>query len=232
MYKDIAQQIKNDIIENKYKELDKLPSELKLAEIYNTTKMTIRKALSLLIENGYIHSIPKKGYYISTYEDIKSYNNLNAGSLRSLHKDASITTKVISFYESEARGFLAKKFSILSSDIVYNISRIRYINNIPYTIENIFMPKYLFDDLTPEVCSDSIYKYVRSKDLVLYSNRKNICAAVVPQKFTDIEPKLLNKVVLQVENTGILKTGQVFEYSISYQLNQEVSIITHYDKML
>ncbi len=232
IYKKIANTIKDDILNGKYQENEKLPSEFNLAEQYFTTKMTIRKSLALLAKNGFVYSIPKSGHYVASLIDIKSFNNLNAGSTYMLNKDAEIKTRVINFYECEARGFLAKKFKINKEDTVYCITRIRYVDDEPYTSEMVFMPKYLFEDLTEDIASKSIYAYVKSKGYELFTNRKNICAGIVPQKISDVEPKLKNKMVLQVENTGMLKNGIIFEYSLSYQMNQEVSIITHYEDLL
>ncbi|WP_134904686.1 GntR family transcriptional regulator, partial [Paenibacillus polymyxa] len=39
----------------------KMPSENELAREYNTSRETVRKALHLLAQNGYIHKIKAKG---------------------------------------------------------------------------------------------------------------------------------------------------------------------------
>ncbi len=232
LYKNIAISIKDDILDGVYQENEKLPSEVKLAEKYDTTKMTMRKALNLLVNNGFIYAIAKKGYYVSTTQDIKSFNNLNAGSLRKLNKDAVITTRVIEFKETVARAFLAKKFNIDEDDPIFFVQRIRYVDDNPYAIENIYMPKYLFEDFSIEVAKNSIYQYIRSNGYDLSSNRKNISAAIVPIQFSNIDPKLTGKPVLQIENTGLLSSGVVFEYSLTYQLNQEVSVVTNWDELI
>lgn len=42
----------------------KLPSESELAEAYGTSRETVRKALLMLSQNGYIHKIKGKGSFV------------------------------------------------------------------------------------------------------------------------------------------------------------------------
>ncbi len=232
IYKRIANNIKDDIMNGIYKENEKLPSELKLAEKYETTKMTVRKALSLLVNNGFLYAVSKVGYYVSSEQDIRSFNNINAGSLRFLNRGAKIETKVLDFKIVEARDFLAAKFNIKANDLVYAIVRVRLVNDMPYTIENIYMPKYLFEDFNISIAENSIYSYIKSKGYEASSNRKNISASIIPPQFFYLHDSLVDKPALQIENTGLLKTGVTFEYSISYQVNQEISVVTHWDELL
>ena len=61
IYLELKEQIEN----KKYKANSILPSENELARKYNVSRETIRKALLLLLENGYIHKIQGKGSIFS-----------------------------------------------------------------------------------------------------------------------------------------------------------------------
>jgi GntR family transcriptional regulator len=60
--------IKKKIIENEYKPGDMLDSESVMMKEFHASRMTIRKSLSLLSNEGYIYSVPGKGSFICVPE--------------------------------------------------------------------------------------------------------------------------------------------------------------------
>ena len=64
IYAEIVQNIRNKISSGQLKPGDDLPSETSLCSEYNTSRMTVRKGLSILSNEGYIYSIPGKGYFV------------------------------------------------------------------------------------------------------------------------------------------------------------------------
>lgn len=68
LYLDIYNEYVNKIKTNKLKANDKLPSKRNLANIKNVSLITIEKAYDQLLQEGYIYSIEKKGYYVNQIE--------------------------------------------------------------------------------------------------------------------------------------------------------------------
>ena len=56
-YKQLFKQLERDILGEKYQLNDFLPSEHQLMEIYQVSRDTVRKALSLLQEEGLIEKV-------------------------------------------------------------------------------------------------------------------------------------------------------------------------------
>ncbi len=61
LYLQLYENIKNDILNLKIK--DKLPSKRSLANHLNISVITVENAYNQLIMEGFIYSVPKKGYY-------------------------------------------------------------------------------------------------------------------------------------------------------------------------
>ncbi|MDU5326562.1 GntR family transcriptional regulator, partial [Campylobacter ureolyticus] len=61
LYFQLYENIKNDILNLKTK--DKLPSKRSLANHLNISVITVENAYNQLIMEGFIYSVPKKGYY-------------------------------------------------------------------------------------------------------------------------------------------------------------------------
>ncbi|MBF7095670.1 GntR family transcriptional regulator [Alkalibacter mobilis] len=64
LYLSVVEDIKKKIIAAQLKPGDMLKSESELMKEYNVSRMTLRKSLSLLSNEGYIYSIPGKGNFV------------------------------------------------------------------------------------------------------------------------------------------------------------------------
>ena len=64
----IYQQIMNTIVEKiekgDYLPGKKLPSERELAELYGVNRMTVKKAMDMLVDTGYLHRSVGKGTFV------------------------------------------------------------------------------------------------------------------------------------------------------------------------
>ncbi|MCK9862202.1 LacI family DNA-binding transcriptional regulator [Paenibacillus sp. ATY16] len=65
MYERIFEALREDIIEKKYTAGDRVPSEKELGDEYNVSRITSKKALELLANEGYIIRQPGRGSFVS-----------------------------------------------------------------------------------------------------------------------------------------------------------------------
>ena len=70
LYEQLYQYIKADIISGVLMPGDKLPSKRAFASNNGVSTITIQNAYDQLISEGYVYTIPKKGYYVSDMEQI------------------------------------------------------------------------------------------------------------------------------------------------------------------
>jgi GntR family transcriptional regulator len=68
LYLSIVDSIKKKIKEKEYKPGDMLDSEAAMMKEFHASRMTIRKSLSLLSNEGYIYSVPGKGSFVCVPE--------------------------------------------------------------------------------------------------------------------------------------------------------------------
>ena len=57
--------IREDIIKGELKTDDKMPSKRTLAGNLGVSTITVENAYGLLISEGYMYAVPKRGYYVS-----------------------------------------------------------------------------------------------------------------------------------------------------------------------
>ena len=85
-YHTLKELLKNDILSGVYQPGDKMPSENQLVQEYDLSRHTVRKALSILEEEGYIIAVHGKGTFCTE---------------RALHKKESKNIAVVTTYISD-----------------------------------------------------------------------------------------------------------------------------------
>lgn len=65
-YKEIAIALKKKIVEGEFKEGELLPDQETLAKMYQTSRVTVRKAIQLLIDEGLLYTRRGSGTYVRT----------------------------------------------------------------------------------------------------------------------------------------------------------------------
>ncbi|GEP80390.1 PLP-dependent aminotransferase family protein [Staphylococcus carnosus] len=80
LYMQLYQTLKEQIIEGQYKSGDRFPSKRRLAEHHSLSNTTIEHAYQYLLDEGYIYSKPRSGYYVSDIESLPIVTKETASS--------------------------------------------------------------------------------------------------------------------------------------------------------
>ena len=84
LYEHIYKCIKEDIINGVFPAGEKLPSKRSFAENNGVSTITVQNAYEQLISEGYIFSIPKKGYYVADIRKNNIPENINKEDVSSI----------------------------------------------------------------------------------------------------------------------------------------------------
>lgn len=68
LYEYIYQCIRDDIVDGKLAANEKLPSKRAFAKNHGISTVTVENAYGQLMAEGYIYSMPKKGFFVSAIE--------------------------------------------------------------------------------------------------------------------------------------------------------------------
>lgn len=74
LYRGLYNCIKDDILSGKLCNNEKMPSKRALANNLGVSTITVENAYDQLIGEGYLYSIPKKGYFVSDISDLRINN--------------------------------------------------------------------------------------------------------------------------------------------------------------
>jgi GntR family trehalose operon transcriptional repressor len=196
---------------------DKLPSENELSQQYETSRETIRKALNLLSEHGYIQKIKGKG---SIVLDVGKYDFPVSGlvSFKELAQKMKTPAKTI-VHELEVikpDEYLKKHLHVTNKDEIWKVVRSREIEGERIILDKDFFHKKFVPVLTREICEDSIYEYIENKLKLKISFAKK---EMFVDKVNDEDRKYLDlngyDHVVVVKNFVYLEDASLFQFTES-----------------
>jgi len=139
LYLSIVKKIKESIMKGHYKPGDMLDSESAMMKEFQASRMTIRKSLSLLSNQGYVYSVPGKGNFVCTPEtDLFQFRFSKYDDLLAPIDEV----KLLSVKVKEASSPMADRLSLTNSDKVIEVSRLLSAAGNPVAMEFIFF-KYI-----------------------------------------------------------------------------------------
>ncbi|ETI66461.1 trehalose operon repressor [Neobacillus vireti] len=160
IYNNIVEQIKSGEIPAQ----TLLPSENDLKVQFDTSRETIRKALNLLSQNGYIQKVRGKG---SIVIDISKFDFPVSGlvSFKELAKKmgSKPKTNVHELELGKPDSFIRKQLQLSSKDLVWKVVRTREMGGEKIILDKDYLTKKFVPHLTEVICADSIYQYLEDE---------------------------------------------------------------------
>lgn len=171
LYRQVEADIKSKIVSKVYVAGEKMPTENELSEQYNVSKITIRKAIQNLSDEGYVKKVQGKGTFI-TYKKEKVYLNKPRGFKETLSsKGHSSKNDIIQASFLNADGDISEKLSIpLNTKVVY-LERLVWEDNEPMAIDKIYIEDEKFPGFITKLSKDLSFYTILEKDYNIQPKR-------------------------------------------------------------
>lgn len=207
--KNIQDYIKNQGLEHG----DVIPTEKALSEKYQVSRVTIRKAISRLIEKEILYSIKGSGTYVAFPKFEHNLFKLQGFTEEMQPYHDSIKNKVIEFRLIKPNEEIQEILNLNKEEKVYNIKRIRKLNGEVLIIENAYIPFELFPDLSVEAMTKSKYGYLKEKGYVIKKRVEEFIPRLPSEDTMEIFNIKSNTPLLELRAHSILSNDEIFEYS-------------------
>lgn len=221
-YQIVSSEIEDKIFRKIY--VGKLPTENQLIREYDVSRNTIRKAVNVLILKGVIIPIQGSGFFI---REVSKDGAINLETFRGLTEDfkgQSIVSEIIEFKEINSDETISKIMKCDLNTPLYYLKRLRIVEGQRWVIEYSYYNRTYVPYLNREILEGSIYNYVREglNKQIGYIDR------VIEADFLSKEDAALlglneGDPALISKNVSMLKSGEIFDYSIdvhNYKLNR------------
>lgn len=224
----ISSDIRKKILEGVYQANQQIPFERDLCVEYDASKMTVKKALDMLVSEGLIIKRRGSGTFVKDLATDEIERIAVANQFRgttALNPGKEVKSKVLEFKVIEADNLVKNKLNMQEDTFVYDIYRVRHIDGKPLVMEKMYMPIDLIPGLKKANIEGSIYEYIEEDlGLKIQSGHRRVSV----RKATEIEQQYLEldsgDPVAVAEQIAYFDTGIAFEYSISVHRYDSFSV--------
>jgi GntR family transcriptional regulator len=220
LYYQLKESILNAIKAKKFEVGERLPSERELAEYHNISRMTVKKAVDILVDNGYLIRKQGSGTFVTDYQQSYSISPLLSFSKEMEKKGINYTTKILSYTKIKDKK-AAKKMNLSPEAELLKLERLRLIEDKPFLLENTYLAFDNFKDLKKEdLENNSLFKIIKNKYNIQLSNAEAEVEAVIFDAGIADKMKVKEGMLgLYFEQFSKNENADIIEYTSAYYRN-------------
>lgn len=163
LFVQLKKAIQAAIVNESFKQGEKIPTEIELSDRYKVSRITVRKAVQELVKEGYLIKKQGKGTFVHIPKIDRKIQHVmgftSACELQGLSSHSIVTKREVLKPDTTIRNFL----KLEKNEKVVYIQRKRYAGSSPLMLENNYYPYDRFQFLLEESLEGSLYDLLREK---------------------------------------------------------------------
>jgi GntR family transcriptional regulator len=214
LYQIVVEDILNQVNSGQLSANERLPSENELCQIHSVGRNTIRRAISELVNDGVLRTVPGVGTFVVDTRLDKTAEYLFGFSQEMGYLGKAVTSKVLEATIIPADPFLSRRLQIqLGAEVVF-LNRVRLMDGEPTAIERSYLPHVLCPGILEyDFSVKSLYEILST----VYDRRPDhaeqvIEASLATTEVSEILGLTSPAVVFVFRRETRMATGQVVEY--------------------
>lgn len=219
LYYKVKKDVEDKILNGTYKGGEFIPSEPELEKYYKVSRTTIRKAINMLVDDGYVTIIRGMGTKVSSSKlNVKTSELMSFTELMKMQGmvPSASNIKIIRIKPSNE---IAAILGLTPTEEVYEIYRIRTADGEPITTNTSYIPcKFIENyDLSLLEKKQSLYSVLEENfNIIIYVTEDTITAIKAPKYLADILCVRKDDPILKIERRAYDKNNTIIEYSFIY----------------
>lgn len=224
LYQEIFDALRSDLISGTYAVGSLFPTETELESRFGVSKITVRKAVELLVEGGYLLKQSGVGTTVLSDQPINVFNK--AKTYTNILNDHGVKVQnTVVYVGQSSNDTINQKFA---SENIYEIHRIYTLDGL----SSIFVKHYFslinHEGLPKEKCSNfSFYKFLVSQGFEISHIEDAFCALKTPLWLKKSLPAL-SEVALKRTRSSFDNKGKLVEYTASYYDSDKTPYLIDY----
>lgn len=203
----------------------KLPSERKLADSFDTTRVTLREALSLLEAEGRIYREDRRGWFISPaplkHDPNEAWSFVNSA----LEQKRTPKTDVLSAKRGLANPMATRLLALPPFSEVYQIERVHYLESRPVAYVMHFIRAEYFSDFLDYDFTLSLSERIRSHyQLTPHHTRYQMSITSLLNQHASALRATTGSPAMVIERAQYNKDGEAFMASTEYWRHDAITI--------
>lgn len=184
IYKSIAEQIRSRINSADFRVGEALPAEKMLAVEFSVSRMTIRKAIEQLVNEGLLQRRHGSGTYILQKDVQHESHALNSFAEHMRLIGRTTTNEVTDFQVIPAPPSIARQLRLRTDEKIYFARRIRHVDGKPCMMEDSYLPVKPFPELSIKHLQGSKFAYIEDEKNIAIAGCYEIFSPVLADATT------------------------------------------------
>ena len=214
LYQIVVESILDQVNSGQLEANQRLPSESELCQIYSVGRNTIRRAISELVNDGVLHTVPGVGTFVVDARLDKTAEYLFGFSQEMQFLGKKVSSRVLEASIIPADPFLSRRLQVqLGAEVVF-LNRVRLMDGEPTAIERSYLPHELCPGILEfDFSTNSLYEILST----VYDKRPDHAEQVIEASLATPEVSHLLEltppsVVFVFRRETKMASGQVVEY--------------------
>jgi len=151
LYMQLKKHIEEDIRNGKYKMEEQLPTEPELCDMYNVSRVTVRRAITELVKEGVLQRLWGKGTYVTGAKIPNELISVSGFSEFSVDLGRVPQSKTLIFETIQADEALAAKLQVSEYSRVVRLYRLLYLGDEPLFLDDAYYSLERFPELDKHI---------------------------------------------------------------------------------
>ena len=163
LYYQLKEKFLQKIQKGEWKSGQKIPSEAELCDLYQISRITVRKAIEELVRDEYLIRYQGKGTFVAAINFEQKLSKFYSFSEALLQKGKKEHVKMLSFKTEKANERIAGQLAITVNENIFRVVRLRSVDDTIYAVETSLIPFNLCPALTKkDIADNGLYNSMRT----------------------------------------------------------------------
>ncbi|MBE0700381.1 MAG: GntR family transcriptional regulator [Acholeplasmataceae bacterium] len=215
-YLQVRNTLRQKIESGEWNEGELIPSEKELAGEFGVSRVTIRSAISSLVQEQYL--VRKAGFGTTVYRNKSSLSNFTmVRSFTNEMKEMGLPSKTMEaeLREIEADKTFASIFNIEEGTKLYNLRRLRG-TVIPILYSDTYLIPVVEIPNDPEILKGSLYEFLASKEVYFNHFEEYVSAVHAPKAIRNVLQIYDDAPQLKRKRYSYDDTNRLIEYTETF----------------
>ena len=163
LYEQVKESIKQKIEQKEWTENSRVPSEIELMKMYEVSRVTVRNALTILVDEGYLEKKQGIGTFVSKPRIKKIIFHRASFTQSCVKAGLKPSAQVLKKEVIEGKNYHRKNLQLEADDKIVHIERLRFADNDPVSLEHMYLSYKKYGFLLWEDLNKSIYSIIKER---------------------------------------------------------------------
>ena len=191
---------------------DALPSERDLMSVYGVSRMTVRRAIAKLVDEGRVYNIHGSGTYVGSTDLFLKTPKLTSFTEDMMSRGFAASSRVLALTSVRATGEIARSLNISVESECTHIRRLRLADENPMAIEDVYLPREVLA-LEDFKLAESLYSQLDHAGHELHRAEQEIQAITLDDEQSRLLGVDPGTAALSVTRVSSSRRGQLIEYA-------------------